>query len=310
MIEASVVICAYTLDRWDDLKAAVASVRQQTRPAREIFVVVDYNEALLERAKREIGGVTVVPNTRARGLCGGRMTGAEQATAPVIVFLDDDAIAAECWLEELLSGYENKRVLGVGGHIEPLWRAPRPWWFPSEFDWIVGCTYTGMRVHNGQIKRMIGANMSVRADVLHGSGGFPFAELGRDGGRGDETEFCTRAAGLYDGGVWMYRPRASVKHVVPAERATWKYFLRRCRMEGNSKAALADMAVGLGSERRYVLTLAQSVLRYIGTGKFGQAMVICVGLATTTITYGRGRLARRRDSGPWLSPRRSINPSP
>jgi hypothetical protein len=36
MTEASVVICAYTLDRWDDLKAAIVSVRNQTRPAREI----------------------------------------------------------------------------------------------------------------------------------------------------------------------------------------------------------------------------------------------------------------------------------
>jgi glucosyl-dolichyl phosphate glucuronosyltransferase len=292
MIDASVVICAYTLDRWDDLNAAVASVRRQMRPAREIFVVVDYNEGLLERAKREIDGATVVPNTYPRGLCGGRMTGAELATAPVIAFLDDDAIAAECWLEELLAGYENDRVLGVAGPIEPLWRAPCPWWFPSEFDWIVGCTYRGMQVHNyGQINRMIGANMSVRADVLHGSGGFPFPNLGRDGGRGDETEFCTRAARLY-GGVWMYRPRASVMHVVTAERATWKYFLRRCRMEGNSKAVLKDMAVGLGSERRYVLTLARSVLRYICTGKLGQATAICIGLAVTTSVYGRARLAR------------------
>jgi glycosyltransferase involved in cell wall biosynthesis len=293
MIDASVVICAYTMDRWDDLNAAVDSARRQTRPAREIIVVVDNNDVLLERAKREIDGAVVAPNTNVRGLCGGRMTGAELASAPVIAFLDDDAIADECWLEELLAGYENDRVLGVGGRIEPLWRVPRPWWFPLEFDWVVGCTYQGMRIHNGQIDRMIGANMSVRADVLHGSGGFPFPHLGRDGGRADDTEFCIRAARLY-GGVWMYRPRASVKHVVTAERATWKYFLRRCRMEGDSKAVLTDLAGskdGLRSERRYVLILAQSILRYICTGKLGWVMAICVGLAITTITYGRARLA-------------------
>jgi GT2 family glycosyltransferase len=299
MIDASVVICAYTLNRWDDLNAAVASVCRQTRPAREIFVVVDNNEALLERAKREINGATVVPNTNARGLCGGRMTGAELAIAPVIAFLDDDAIADEHWLEELLPAYENDRVLGVGGHIEPLWRNPCPWWFPPEFNWIIGCTYRGMRVSNGQFRNMIGANMSVRADVLHGSGGFA-GQLGRiGGGKGsantcDDTEFCIRAARLY-GGAWIYRPKASVKHVVTAERATWKYFLHRCRMEGNSKAVLTGLAGakdGLGSERRYVLTLARSVLRYICTRKLGRAMAICAGLAITTSAYGRARLAR------------------
>jgi glycosyltransferase involved in cell wall biosynthesis len=304
MSDVSVVICAYTLDRWDDLNAAVASVRRQTRPAREIFVVVDNNEILLARAKREIDGVIIVPNTKVPGLCGGRMTGAELATAGVIAFLDDDAIADEHWLEELLTAYESDRVLGVGGHIEPLWRNPCPWWFPPEFNWIIGCTYRGLRVHNGQIRNMIGANMSVRADVLHGSGGFA-SKLGRREGGGavigvvaescEETEFCIRASGVFPGGVWLYCPRARIRHVVPAQRTTWRYFVHRCRMEGTAKAVLTGLAGsrdGLRSERRYVLTLAQSVLRYICTGQLGRAIAICAGLAITTSAYGRARLAR------------------
>ncbi|MER9066739.1 glycosyltransferase [Mesorhizobium sp. M0902] len=129
MTEASVVICANTLDRWDDLNAATASVRRQTCPAREIVLVVDNDEALLERARREIEGVVVTPNTNVRGLCGGRTTGAGVAPAPVVAFLDDDAIADERWLDELLMPYADPRVLGVGGRLEPLWRKPRPSWF-------------------------------------------------------------------------------------------------------------------------------------------------------------------------------------
>ncbi|MER8423348.1 glycosyltransferase family A protein [Mesorhizobium sp. M1403] len=93
MTEASVVICAQTLDRW--LNVATASVRRQTRPAREI-ILVDNNEALLGRTQREINGVVVTP------LCGCRTTGAGSSTAPVLAFLDDDAIADERWLDELL----------------------------------------------------------------------------------------------------------------------------------------------------------------------------------------------------------------
>lgn len=38
MLEAWVVICAHTLDRWSELNAAVMSVRCQTRAPREIQI--------------------------------------------------------------------------------------------------------------------------------------------------------------------------------------------------------------------------------------------------------------------------------
>ncbi|RUV72385.1 MAG: glycosyltransferase family 2 protein [Mesorhizobium sp.] len=312
MIDASVVICAYTLDRWDDLNAAIASVRKQTSPAREIILVVDNNKALLKRARREIEGIVVTPNNNVGGLCGGRVTGAGLATAPVVAFLDDDAIADERWLEELLVPYADPRVLGVGGRIEPLWRKPRPWWFPPEFNWIIGCTYRGMRVRNGgEVRNVIGANMSVRAEVLHGCGGFA-GQMGRiGGGRGsantcDDTEFCIRATKKI-GGVWIYKPEASVRHVVTAERTTWKYFLHRCRMEGTSKAALVGLAGtkdGLDSERLYVLTLGRSILEYAATGKIGQALAIFVGLATTSIAYTQARARAAISQGPKIATER------
>src|SRR5688572_27856260 len=68
----SVVICAYTEDRWDDLVAAVASVRHQTVPPHEIVVVIDYNPPLLARAGAALDGVMVVANQQARGLAGAR----------------------------------------------------------------------------------------------------------------------------------------------------------------------------------------------------------------------------------------------
>jgi hypothetical protein len=66
-------------------------------------------------------------------------------------------------------------------------------------------------------------------------------------------------------------------------------------MEGTAKAVLTGLTGsrdGLGSERRYVLTLARSFLRDVCTGKLGRAMAICAGLAMTISAYGRARLAR------------------
>ena len=43
----SVVVCAYTLDRWDDLAQAVTSLEGQTFPPTEIVVVSDHNSHLV-----------------------------------------------------------------------------------------------------------------------------------------------------------------------------------------------------------------------------------------------------------------------
>ena len=45
----SIVLCAYTEDRWAELVAAVESVRRQTLSPREIVLVIDHNPPLLAR---------------------------------------------------------------------------------------------------------------------------------------------------------------------------------------------------------------------------------------------------------------------
>ena len=119
----SVVVCAYTEERWGDIVRAVASVAAQHRPPDELLLVVDHNEALAVRAARELTGVTVVRNAHARGLSGARNTGVELAAGEVIAFLDDDAAARPDWLERLLGPYRDPSVAAVGGAAFPLWPA-------------------------------------------------------------------------------------------------------------------------------------------------------------------------------------------
>ena len=179
----SVVVCAYTLDLWKNLRAAVQSVRAQTRKPLEVFVVIDGNDELEHRARAELEGVVVLRNAHEPGLSGGRQTGAEHARGSILAFLDDDAIADADWLEELVSAYQDPLVLGVGGLVEPRWEGPPPRWFPPEFNWVIGCTLPHVPRERARIRNPIGANMSMRASVLaapvHSSRGWPVARAAR-----------------------------------------------------------------------------------------------------------------------------------
>ena len=121
----SVVICAYTLERWAEIGAAVESVRRQTRRPAEVVLVIDHNPELLARAEAAFPDVQAVPNTGTRGLSGARNTGVARASGDVIAFLDDDAAADAHWVERLLAAYSDKRVSGVGGGVVPDWAVRR-----------------------------------------------------------------------------------------------------------------------------------------------------------------------------------------
>src|SRR3954465_12365327 len=89
----SVIICAYTEERWNDLVAAVESVVVQTLPAKKIIIVVDHNPGLFKRVQEQLTGTIVVENTEACGLRGARNSGIAVAQEQIIAFLDDDAVA-------------------------------------------------------------------------------------------------------------------------------------------------------------------------------------------------------------------------
>jgi GT2 family glycosyltransferase len=263
----SVVICAYTEDRWDDLMTSIDSVRCQTHPPTEIIVVVDHNPRLFDRLRESRPELVVVENEEARGLSGGRNTGIRAAHGNVIAFLDDDAEAARDWLERLTAWYGKTDVVGVGGIVEPKWEAARPAWFPHEFYWVLGCSYAGLPDHSAAIRNLFGGCMCIRREAFDLVGGFR-GSIGRSAGRPmgcEETELCIRVHQHRPHWRFMYEPRAWAYHRVPAERTTWKYFRARCYAEGLSKAQVVNLVGvgdGLSSERKYTLgALPRGIVR-------------------------------------------------
>lgn len=295
------VICAYTDDRWNDTLEAVKSVREQTPLPDEVVLVVDHNPDLQVRLANQLPDVRVVPNHNEQGLSGARNTGVEVTTSEVIMFLDDDAVASPGWAAGLLHHYTNPNVLGVGGRIDPRWSGERPTWWPPEFDWVVGCNYTGQRT--GIVRNLIGANASFRR-ALFSSGGFA-SGIGRTAGSRrpagcEETEFCIRSSQANPNGIFIYDDSAAVTHSVPKDRQTFDYFRSRCFSEGLSKAQVTEsvgVTDGLSSEWSYTRkTLPLGVLRGLVRPLFGdlsgpvRSGVIIIGLAYTTAGYVLGSL--------------------
>jgi glycosyltransferase involved in cell wall biosynthesis len=310
--DASVVICTYSADRWDELVAAVASAQAQSPAPLEVVIVVDHNAALYDRVCRELHGVVAVPNSEQRGLSGARNSGIAVARGELIAFLDDDAEAEPGWLAALCEPYDGGRVLGVGGAILPRWERGEARWFPAEFNWVVGCSYAGLPDRPAPVRNLIGCNMSFRAEPLRALGGFRH-EIGRVGTRPlgcEETELCIRLAQRWPGSLLIHQPRAVVRHRVPAERTSWRYFRRRCYAEGLSKARVTRLVgtqAGLASERRHAAAvLPAATLRALSDGLqgdrsgFARAGAIVAGLTITTAGYLAGAAAERlaRHSGP------------
>jgi glycosyltransferase involved in cell wall biosynthesis len=333
----SVVICAFTELRWDDVHAAVASVRSQRHAPHEIIVSVDHNADLHARLKASLRDVVVVQNRHAPGLSGGKNTGAGLARGDVVAYLDDDAVASPGWLAALAEGYADASVIGVGGLTLPLWPGSpsspeltrdlavvragpgrdleivrgtgrRPRWFPEEFDWTVGCTYRGMLA--GPVRNLMGGNCSFRAAAFELAGGFT-PGIGRGFHKRplgcEETEFCIRLSLRSPGSVMLFDDRAVIWHRVSEERARFRYFRARCYAEGLSKALVTrsvGAGAGLSSERAHAFrTLPRGVARGLGDAVrgepsgLGRAAAIVSGLTYTAVGYAVGALSGRRARG-------------
>lgn len=303
----SVIICAYTMDRWDDINEAVTSLCEQTRPLEQIVLVIDHNQILLERARAHFTApVLVVANEGLRGLSGARNAGVQAATGDFIGFLDDDAVTAPDWLAHLLHHCAAPDVLGVVCRVDPRWLGTRPRWFPEEYMWTVGCSYRGLPETVAEVRNVFGGSMLVKRMAFDKVGGF-HDRLGRTGNSlvsCEDTEWCIRVRKAFPTHRFLIVPMARMQHKIPAARLTWGYFRRRCYAEGRSKAIVEKLAAAKGvlnTEREHVLQVLTSGVRHglrdalLGSdlAGIGRAGAIVYGLGMASAGYLSAKMTWR-----------------
>jgi len=283
-LTASVVIACHTEERFPSLLRAITSVQEQTPAPAQVIVAVDHNEHLSARLRSEVKGIDVIDHHGDPGASGTRNAGAAMAHAQhLLVFLDDDVQASAGWLSALLAPFQDASVIGTGGMTKPAWQGPRPFWFPDEFGWVVGASHAGLPTMLAPVRNVWSENMAVRRDAFEMVDGFRrgFGKLGRRS-RPEDTDLCIRIGASAPGARWLYVPTAVVDHEVPRERATFKFFLRRCYSEGAGKVEMsAHLAADrdLSNERSYLLRiLPLAIVHDVRTRHFRRALAILAGV--------------------------------
>ena len=224
----------------------------------EIIVVddasADNTRETVETLTREIPNLRYVHQERA-GLSAARNRGVLESTAPLVAFLDDDALASNCWLTAIFNAFNRlPRPACVGGPVEPWWEIPKPAWFPAS---LLGCHNRDYGRHARSYvypaEHPIGCNMAFAKDWIDRVGAFNV----RLENYNDETELLRRIAEA--GGGIFYEPRAAVQHLVASERLTIGWQLRRHYHEGISLAVAAASRI-CPSRRRRMAELGRNLL--------------------------------------------------
>ncbi|BAT52686.1 putative glycosyl transferase [Nostoc sp. NIES-3756] len=256
--QISAIICTHNRDTY--LGAAIDSLLGQDFTGEFEVVVVDNGssdrtrEVVEQRAGDSRLKYVFEPII---GLSVARNTGAKIASAEILAYLDDDAVASKQWLQVLYGAYQQNLQLAIaGGKVTLLWPPDikPPTWLSSELSGNLGAYDLGEDIVYIQQPGLTprGLNYSIRRTFLAEIGGFD-PNLGRVGKNllSNEELQMTELA-LKGGWQVAYLPEALVAHNVAPERLNRSWFLNRGWWQGISECYREQVAgrAGIGQLSR------------------------------------------------------------
>ncbi len=304
-MKVSVVVCTYTMDRYDVFTQAVESALAQTYEPIEVVLVIDGNPTVYDRVVEEFGhheNVVIHDNEENRGISYSRTKGAELASGEIVAFIDDDGVAEEDWIETHVEAYRDTDAVAVAGYVAPNWVSEKPAFFPEEFYWLVGCTERGFAEDGEEIRNGYGSNVSYKRDVFLDVGGYD-VNTGRKGDRhiqAHEAPVGIRIREEYGKGV-LYVEDAVVHHTLFEYRGEFRWLLFRSFWQGFSKRVMELLYPGAqGNESAFlkdlfVRALPSRVKRTIGersTDPAQEAVAIIAFTAAVGLGYAYGLIRR------------------
>jgi len=240
----SVVVCSYNREKY--IEDAIESLIHQSldKDLYEILIIDNNSKdttaqlchQLLEKYGNDYKLYYFLETQQ--GLSYARNRGIQEATGEYICYIDDDAIAAPDFLENILDFItKNPDTGGVGGKIIPKYVDGRPDWMNPFMEGLVSKVDYGNKVFRFTGKRYpIGCNMTYRKDKLEAIGMFD-PDLGRkgnstDGGEEKDIFFKIHRLNL----PVYYLPNVSVQHVIEQPRLNYDY--------------IKKLSIGIGKSER------------------------------------------------------------
>lgn len=292
MTPVDVIVCTRGSRLPRVFRRCLEAVTAELRPEDRLLVVVDGDHGQTVRAEvPEHPGVTVLGNRGRRGLADSRNTGVAAGRAPLLCFIDDDAVLRPGWRAGLATAFADPAVIGVGGVVRPSFEHGRPWWMPRTQDWLIGCDRVGLPAPGEELRNPVGAVMGVRRASMSTLGD-PFdpalGRVGDNGAGGEETDMFLRLRAACPGGRIVRSGALVADHDIPAARTRPLALLRRALGEGRSKALMAHAPhADLGDERALLRALPRLLRREAGVVRAGLLLAV-------TAAVGAGFLTGRR----------------
>ena len=233
-LRIAVIVCTH--NRYDTLGDTLRSLEAQSLPEAEFEILVVDNSTALQ-AQQKFWRLHKPPaNGRVifeaiPGLSRARNIGRRQTEAPVVVYIDDDAVASPDWLSILVNVFESTPECGIaGGPVVPVWTYPGHWpeWLhPWQRGFLTIVDRGPRRRALDQGEWLAGTNIAFRRELLERFGGFNEG-LGRIGNSllsNEELEVSDKIAAA--GFTTWYDHNARVLHRVHANRVSQAWIRRR-----------------------------------------------------------------------------------
>ncbi len=258
---ASVLICTY--NRASLLRDTLSTLSAMDPPegcAAEIVVVDNNSTDETPRAIAEAAGRSRIPIVAIREARQGKSfalnRGLAACASDVIALTDDDVWVSRDWLARIVADFRSHDVTFVCGKVWPHWAqqpppellvplAQRIWGPLALVDYgDTPIIYVPDRIDQ---RLPIGANLAFTREALVAIGGWR-PDLGKIdntliSGEDHEIFMRLRQFGRYSG---LYDPELTVRHLVPPERLTRRYFRRWFFWNGKTQALmLDDLFVGM-----------------------------------------------------------------
>jgi glycosyltransferase involved in cell wall biosynthesis len=238
----SIIIC--TFSRANLLRRTLMSLEKLLDIEQAEVIVIDNNslDDTSEVVRSCIDVLKAHVNIRyvfepRQGLSIARNTGIQEARAPIIAFLDDDALPFISWLSHIRNAFQRyPHAAAIGGVIIPDFELDRPEWLVPSLELPYTIVNLGEREQTYPRKiHPFGANMAFRREALQDVR-FP-ENLGRKGLSllsGEESWMFRqlRKKGL----DLIYIPGMTIRHYIPKERLTREWIKRRYYYQGVSMA--------------------------------------------------------------------------